>query len=89
MSSKPTVEGYGKYVLGRMETIHESEEGETIVFEVLNMGPTAAVIIEEEFGELSELSRLMLVPDCITVEMPWDTREHIFHVSQIMAVVTA
>lgn len=86
--STHNIEGYGKYILGRMETIHESEDGETIVFQALSIGKTAAVVIEEEFGELSELSRLMLVPDCITVEMPWDTREHIFHVSQIMAVVT-
>ena len=70
----------GQFIRAKQSHFAVTESGvDVFKFTVEAIGPDVEGVEEEE--------DLLLVPDAITVEMPWDKNEHLFHETQVLASI--
>ena len=81
MPDRHEVFPYGKFILAKQEKLTETQGGVDVYkFTVISIGTEVESVEEDEV--------LLLVPDAITVEMPWDVNEHVFHETQVLASIS-
>ncbi len=79
------VEPTGKFILATRSFLCKTAEGVDVYqYAVKDCGYDVEIDLSHEGGECAVL---LLVPDAITVVMPWDEDEHIFHETQVLAKV--
>ncbi len=78
MSDYEDVRPFGNFIKAQRSFFCKTKGGDDVyLYTVLETGVDVdACDVDDE---------LLLVPDAITVVMPWDEDEHIFHDSQLMA----
>lgn len=80
VADEPVIYPLGKFIRTKRSPFAKTSKGVQVYqYYVVSVGPEVECCEEDD--------ELLLVPDAITVVMPWDEDEHVFHETQVMAQV--